>query len=407
MLKQRTFGIPVVFMVFALALGACDGGGASGSPAASGGGETGGASPAESGGAGGGFFAENCGSENAGDRIKIGGVTDVGQLEDKSFNQAGWCGTLAGATAVGGSARVIVTEEPSDYQPNMQTLIDEGFEIIVTFGFALGNDSAIAAKANPDVHFIGIDQFICLDAEGAPDPTNACEGDPAELIPNYEGLNFNEAQPGFLAGVVAANITETDVIGTVGGIDTIPPVVDYIGGYYNGARSVNPDIEVLVQYVSDDITVAFNDPGTGRSIADQMIGSDADVLFQVAGLSGQGVLEAACDEGLYGIGVDVDQALYVPNLADCIVTSAEKKIVDAVTASIKNYDAGSPNSGNVFLDAASDPLGIGLAPYHDFEDLITPEIQQQVDDARAALAAGDLDPCAGEGVCFFGDPDEE
>ncbi|MDQ3880516.1 MAG: BMP family ABC transporter substrate-binding protein [Chloroflexota bacterium] len=394
----------MTLVVLALALAACGGGGASGSPA--GAPETGGGSPAESGGAGGGFFEENCGAEDAGDRIRIGGVTDVGQLEDKSFNQAGWCGTLAGANAVGGSARVIVTEDPADYQTNMQTLVDENFEIIVTYGFALGNDTAIMAKKTPDVHFIGIDQFICVDQDGDPDPTNECAGDAAELLPNYEGLNFNEAQPGYLAGVVAGNITETNVIGTLGGIDTIPPVVDYIGGYVNGAHAVDEDIEVLVQYVSDDITVAFNDPGTGRSIADQMIGQDADVLFQVAGLSGQGMLEAACDEGIYAIGVDVDQALYLPNLADCIVTSAEKKIVDAVSNAIKNYDAGSPAAGNVFLDAGSNPVGIGLAPYHDFEDLITPEIQQAVDDARTALAAGDLDPCAGEGFCFFGDPDE-
>jgi hypothetical protein len=135
-----------------------------------------------------------CGEEDSGDALLIGGVTDVGQLEDKSFNEGGWCGTIAGATAVGGSADVIVTEDPADYQNNMQTFIDQGYDVIVTYGFALGNDTAIAAKANPEIQFIGLDQAICVDENGDPDPTFACAGDAAALLPNYQGLIFAEAQ---------------------------------------------------------------------------------------------------------------------------------------------------------------------------------------------------------------------
>ncbi|MGI8999757.1 MAG: BMP family ABC transporter substrate-binding protein, partial [Candidatus Limnocylindria bacterium] len=229
-----------------------------------------------------------CGEKDSGDAFLIGGVTDVGQLEDKSFNEGGWCGTIAGATAVGGSAEVLVTEDPADYQPNMQTFIAQGYDMIVTYGFALGNDTAIAAKANPEVQFIGLDQAVCVDDAGDPDPTFACAGDAAALLPNYQGLIFAEQQAGYLAGIVAATISETGVIGAIGGIESIPPVVAYIAGYENGAKLVNPDIEVLVSYVSEDITVAFNDPTTGASLAEQMIGQDADVIFQVAGLSGQG-----------------------------------------------------------------------------------------------------------------------
>ena len=385
----RRIPILATFVVIALALASCGG-------APAGGDET----PAETE-AEGGLAA--CGS-GEGEGLRIGGVTDVGQLEDKSFNEAGWCGTLAGAEAVGGSARVIVTEDPADYDANIQTLIDEDYDVIVTYGFALGNATTIAAKENPDVSFIGLDQFICVTPEGDPDPESACEGDPGELLPNYQGLTFAEAEAGYLAGIIAGSITETNVIGTVGGIDTVPPVVQYIGGYHNGALSVNEDVEVLIDYVSDDITTAFNDPTSGRSIAEQMIGQDADVLFQVAGLSGQGVLEAACEEEVYGIGVDVDQALSLPTEAECIVTSAEKKIVDAISAAIVRVDDGTAEGGNIFLSAASDPPGIGLAPYHEFEDLITDDIQQAVDDAFDAMAAGELDPCAGEGACFF-DPD--
>jgi basic membrane protein A and related proteins len=364
---------------------------------------SGGASPSAS--AATGFAA--CGQENAGTAVKVGGVTDVGTLEDKSFNEAGWCGTLKGTTAAGGTAKVIVTAKTSDYATNIQTLVDQGFTIIVTYGFALGNATTIAAKQFPKVSFIGIDQFICITPTGDLDKATPqkCAGDPAKLLPNYQGLNFAEAQAGYLAGVVAGSITKTNVIGTVGGIKTVPPVPQYMGGYQNGALSVNPNVKVLSAFVSTDITKAFNDPATGKSIAQQMFQQKADVLFQVAGSSGQGVLQVACDNNLYGIGVDVDQALSAPNLAKCIVTSAEKKLVDSTASAIGRVVDKTAKGGNVFLNAASDPPGVGLAPYHDNASLITPDIQAKIDKAFADLKGGSLDPCKGPGVCFF-DPDK-
>ena len=344
---------------------------------------------------------EGCGDPNGTGDVKIGGVTDVGTLEDKSFNEAGWCGTIMGADELGGQARVIVTQDPADYAANMQTFIDNGFGIIVTFGFALGNATAVAAKANPDTQFVGLDQFICVTPDGVPDTANKCEGDPAALLPNYQGVVFSEQQAGYLAGVLAAQVSESGVIGTVGGIDTIPPVVNYIAGYVNGAKSINPDIEVLVQYASTDITTAFNDPARGKAIAESMIGEGADIIFQVAGLTGQGAVEAICDADGYGIGVDVDQYLSLPEaLRPCILTSAEKKIREAIKAAIIRANDGSSTGGNVFNDAASDPVGIGLAPYHDLESVVTPEMQAAVDDALAAMLGG-LDPCEGEGHCSF------
>jgi basic membrane protein A len=392
-----------VLAVLMLILTACNGGGDE-SPAASVGAES--SAPTESEPAESAAASEAptglaaCGEQESGDALLIGGVTDVGQLEDKSFNEGGWCGTIAGATAVGGSAEVIVTEDPADYQQNMQTFIDQGYDIIVTYGFALGNDTAIAAKANPDVSFIGLDQPVCVDENGDPDPTFACAGDAAELLPNYQGLIFAEAQAGYLAGIVAGTITETNVIGAIGGIESIPAVPFYIGGYHNGALSVNPDVEVLISYVSEDITTAFNDPTTGASLAEQMIAQDADVIFQVAGLSGQGALEAACDNDIYGIGVDVDQALALPELT-CIVTSAEKKLVDAVSEAIQRVADGTAVGGTVLLDAASDPPKVSASEFHNHPDLLTDELQGLLDEATAALAAGELDPCEGDGECPF------
>ncbi|HEX9838266.1 MAG TPA: BMP family ABC transporter substrate-binding protein [Anaerolineales bacterium] len=323
--------------------------------------------------------------------LKIGVVTDVGQLEDKSFNQAAYEGGQAAADSLGATFDVIVTQNISDYKQNIQTFVDQGFNVIITVGFLIGTDTTIAAKENPDVTFIGVDQGICVDAEGAPDPTFGCAGDAATLLPNYQGIVFAEEQAGYLAGIVAASISESGTIGAVGGTN-VPAVVAYNAGYVAGAQSVNPDIKTLYQETNPDPAKGFNDPATGKAIAQQFIGQGADVLFQIAGLTGQGVLEAACDAGIYGIGVDVDQVETLPNLSGCIVTSAEKKLKDTVQAVTESVAAGTFQGGTVSYNAASTPPAIGLAPYHDNESLITPEIQAKLDEAMAAMASGELKP---------------
>jgi basic membrane protein A len=325
--------------------------------------------------------------------LKVGVVTDVGQLEDKSFNEFSNAGAEAAATSTGGEHDVIVTQNISDYGANIQTFVDQDFDVIVTIGFLIGTDTAIAAKANPDVKFVGVDQGICVDAEGAPDPTFTCAGDAATLLPNYQGIVFAEAQPGYLAGLVAATISESGTIAAVGGTN-VPAVVNYWRGYENGAKSVNPDIEVLYQETDPDPAKGFNDPTKGRAIAEQFIGQGADVIFQIAGLTGQGALEAACEEDIHGIGVDVDQAVSLPDLAPCIVTSAEKKLTDTVQAVVESVSTDTFQPGTVPYNAASDPAAIGLSDFHDNAALLTPELQALIDQATAGFVDGSLDPCA-------------
>jgi basic membrane protein A len=336
-----------------------------------------------------------CGASSA-DIKKVGLVTDVGTLEDKSFNEASWVGAQAGAKDIGGTANNIVTKAPADYAANIKTFVDQGYGTIVTVGFAMGDATTAAAKQYPSVKFIGVDQGVCIDETGKSDPTFACKGDPKTLLPNYQGLIFKEDQVGYLAGVLAGSVSKTGVIGTVGGINTIPAVVRYINGYRNGAASVGIKPEnVKVAYVSTDITKAFNDPGTGKSIGQQMIGQKADVIFQVAGLSGAGAIEAACAApGVIGIGVDVDQSKSLPQSAKCILTSAEKKLVDAVDAAIKKIGAKTDVGGTAVWDASTDPVGVGLSPFgSDYKDLVTPEIQAKIDAALAGMKDGSVDPC--------------
>jgi basic membrane protein A len=384
-MRTRSLGL-TLFSGLAILVAAC-GGGATPSPSAS----TAASAPAGSPSA----SAETSPSASAALKpIKVGVVTDVGQLEDKSFNQSSNEGAIAAATQAGGTHDVIVTQNISDYKANIQTFVDAGVDVIVTVGFLLGTDTAAAAKANPTIHFIGVDQGICVDETGVSDPTFACKGDAATLLPNYQGIVFAEAQPGYLAGIVAASISKSATIGAVGGTN-VPAVVNYWRGYENGAKSVNPAIKVLYQETDPDPAKGFNDQSKGKTIANQFMDQGADVLFQIAGLTGQGVLEAVCAKGgVWGIGVDVDQAVSLPNLSKCIVTSAEKKLVATVTAVVLSVASDTFKPGTVAYNAASDPQAIGLSDYHDNAALITPDIQAKVDAALAGLKDGTVDPCA-------------
>lgn len=354
----------VLLTGLAIAAAACNGGGATGSGGTASG-----------------------GTASGGKALKIGLVTDVGTLDDKSFNEASWNGAQQGAQAVGGTAANIVTKQVADYATNIQSFIDQKYDVIVTVGFAIGNATLAAAQANPSVKFVGVDQFICVPKDAA---DKTCAG---TIPPNYQGVIFKEQQAGYLVGIIAGTLTKTNVIGAVGGINTVPPVVAYIKGYENGAKSVNANVTVLEQYVDTDITKAFNEPDKGKAIAQQMIGKKADFIFQVAGLSGSGALEAACAApNTYGIGVDVDQQPAFPNLK-CIITSAEKHLAIAIKAAIQRIAAGTDKGGNIVNDASSDPVGIGYSDFHDLSSMLTPDLKSKLDAALAGMKAGTVDPC--------------
>lgn len=294
---------------------------------------------------------------------KIGVVTDIGQLEDKSFNEYSWKGVQDGAKAIGAPApKVIVTKDIADYKTNIQQFVDQKFDVIVTIGFLIGSDTLKAAQANPNIQFFGVDQFV---APPAP--------------PNYQGLLFAEAQAGYLAGIVAGTITKTGKIGTVGGRSDVPPVVSYIKGYQNGAKSVKPDVKVFVNYTED-----FNAPDKGEASAKTMIGQGADVIFQVAGLTGAGALRAACNAKIWGIGVDVDQYQSLPDAQKCIVTSAEKHLQIAAREAIKRFKDKGKQGGNFFNDAKNG--GIGYSPIRNLSPVpagLEDKLKKAIDDMKS------------------------
>ena len=329
--------------------------------------------------------------------LKIGLVTDVGTLDDKNFNQYSWEGAQDGASKVGGTAKSATSAVSADIAKNIQSFVDQKYDIIVTVGFAAGTDTTKAAKANPTIKFIGVDQGPCVTETADPDPTFACKGDAKKLLPNYQGIGWKEQQPGYLAGIVAASLSKTGTIGAVGGTASVPAVPNYIAGYVNGAKSVKADIKTVIQYVSAaPDKAAFADAPGGKAFAQQMLAANKsiDVIFQVAGLTGNGVLQAACEANIVAIGVDVDQFVSTPETAKCTAVSAEKKLKKNVSDAIVRIKDKKDTGGGLKLDLTTDD--VGLSSFHDFESKITADTKSKIEKAIADMKAGTLQACAAD-----------
>lgn len=302
-------------------------------------------------------------------------MTDVGRVNDRSFNQSAWEGVVQAGQQLGlkegEDYKYIETQDSKDYADNIQQFVDAGFNVIVTVGFALGEATIAAAKENPDIYFIGVDQFQ------------------VEGLSNLTGLVFHEDQSGFLAGALAAQLSKTGIIAAVLGTDLVPPVVAFKEGYEAGARYINPDIRIISTYHPGEIAQAFTDPEWGAATAKQALDQGADVIFGAGGITGNGALqEVASAPGagtdVFCIGVDTDQWEMLPAARPRLVSSAMKMITPSVVDLILTYaNEGKMTAGNYFGAAA-------LAPFHDFEDKISQEVKDKLAEIAAALEDGSL-----------------
>ncbi len=310
--------------------------------------------------------ATDCEAREPVEEVSIGLVTDVGKVDDKSFNQSAWEGAQAAAEEVGGSADFIETAAASDYATNIGQFVDGGANVIITVGFALTEATAEAATANPDIAFIGVDQFQ------------------AETVCNLTGLLFPEDQAGFLAGALAGWLTETNTIAAVLGTDQVPPVVAYKEGYENGAEYANPDVDVISTYHPGGLDVAFTDPEFGATTARQALDNGADIVFGAGGQTGNGALiEVAKDEGKLCIGVDTDQWETVPEAHPCLITSAMKLIDQGVVDLVNQVVDGSIVGGNFFG-------AVGLADFHDLADRVPDDVKAQIEELTEQVLSGEV-----------------
>lgn len=302
--------------------------------------------------------------------LKIGLVTDVGKIDDRSFNQSAYEGVQQAAKELGVTADYIETLSTTDYANNIKQFTDKGYNVIVTVGFALGDATTKAAQDNPDVHFIGIDQFQ------------------ATTVNNLTGLVFDESQSGFLAGVLAARLSKSGVIAGVYGTDQVPPVVRFKEGYEAGAKYANAKITVISTYYPGDLSKAFVDPEWGATTAGQALDQKADVVFGAGGKTGNGALQEVAkrttkDKPLYCIGVDTDQWDTLPEAQPCLVSSAQKLIIPGVVDLIKQINAGTIKGGNFTGQ-------VGLAPFHDFDKVVPAAVATELKDLAGKLASGAL-----------------
>ena len=295
----------------------------------------------------------------------------------------------------------------------------------MTVGYAADDWTLGDATQHPEVHFIGIDQGLCLTAAGDRDTTGTCAGDAAALVPNLQALTWSQQQAGYLAGIVAASISKSGHIAAIGRADS-PWITNYMIGYRNGATSVDPAIRVDLPLISTspDAWEDQYDPAAGKAFTEKLLAAspDIDVVFQAAGgaydaggyhantagTTGAGILEATCArEGVYAIGEEVDQHLSLasdPAATKCLVTSAVNSYATSVSDAITRVSDGTATGGTIKQDLTNG--GVALAPFYDFASLITPNIQARIDSAIAGLADGSIKACVEEagGDCVYPPP---
>ena len=310
--------------------------------------------------------------------ICVGLVTEVGKVDDKSFNQSAWEGIQNAKR--GGYAdwvQYIETVHAQDYDQNIAIFANAGYSVIVTVGSDLGDSTRAAAAEYPNTRFIGIDQYQ----------------DPAKPTPaNLVGLNFPEDQAGFLVGALAALMSQSHKIGAVCGSDAFPADWRYCEGYKAGAAYADQQkgtrTEVSVVYHDDvDITRAFVDPSWGAATADAMIAKGVDVIFGAGGETGNGAIIEAAQRGADVIGSDTDQYLTLPVASPKMLTCAIKLIAPSVQDLIEATKNGQFPSGNYVGQA-------GFSPYHDQDSNIPPDAK----DLMAMINRGLLDGSLQTGV---------
>lgn len=289
------------------------------------------------------------------EKVKIGMVTDVGGVNDKSFNQTSWEGLQALDPEVF-EVNYLESKTDADYQTNINTFIDEGYDLIICVGYMLADATREAAEANPDQLFAIID-------------------DATIDLPNVACLMFAQEQASYLVGLVAGSVTESKTVGYVQGM--VSDSMNLFGiGYITGVLEACPDATVL-QYNAN----AFGDIAGGSTAAKDMITKGADVIYHAAGGTGIGVISACDEEGIWAIGVDTDQAPLAP---DHVLTSAMKRVDVAAQDISKAVAEGNFTAGIHMYDLSNG--GVDLAPTRDH---IPAEVIEVVEAAKTAIINGE------------------
>ncbi len=291
--------------------------------------------------------------------FKVGLVTDVGGLNDGSFNMLAGQGLKQAKKELKIKSGVIESKQLTDYEKNLSQLASSKYDLIISVGFMMGDATKKVAQRYPGTKFAIIDFNY------------------PQAVPNIAAITFAEEQAGYLAGALAALESKTGKIGFVGGMD-VPVIHRFKIGYEEGAKAANKKVKILSGY-----TGKFDDPSKGREVATAQYQQGADIVFHASGQCGLGVIDAAKAANKLAIGVDADQHSIAPKY---VLSSAMKRVDLAVYKVIADTAAGKFAPGNRKLTLKED--AVGLAPFYDHA--VAPATQKKLDEFRSKLAAGKI-----------------
>ncbi|MEI5585202.1 MULTISPECIES: BMP family lipoprotein [unclassified Agromyces] len=303
-------------------------------------------------------------------------VTNSGGLEDRSFNQSSWEGLQQAEEEHGVEAEALVSTSETDLAPNVQQAVDSGCGLVVTVGYELADATLDQAGRNPDIAFAIVDESVEAD--------------------NVKPVVFDTAQASFLAGYLAAGVTKTGVVATFGGGNQ-PPVTLFMDGFVDGVARYNEvhgtDVRALgwnKDAQDGSFTGDFEDINKGKVLTEGFIDQGADVILPVAGQVGEGAAAAAVErEGVSVIWVDSDGYETLPaEFRPVLLTSVLKNTQQAMVEIVGDVQAG--EFGNEPYVGTLENGGVDLAPFHDLESLVPPELQGELEGIRQAIIAGEL-----------------
>jgi basic membrane protein A len=315
---------------------------------------------------GGGTSSSSTPTTTGGKKIKVGLVTDIGGLNDRSFNHLNYVGLLRAQKDLGVQGRVLESKQNADYVPNLSSLAQQHFDLVIGVGFLMADAVDAVATKFPTVNFAIVD-FSQAALKHKPK--------------NVEGILFKEQESGYLAGYLAGLVVKhqggKQVVSTVGG-QKIPPVDRYIAGFQAGAKAADPGVKTLNAYSQD-----FVDQAKCKEIALNQIAAGSQAVMQVAGGCGLGALDAAKEKNVWGIGADADQSFLGP----FILTSALKKDDVAVFKVIKTVQDGTFKGGqDTVFDVKSGAAGLGKISSKVPQDIVAKVMQKQKDLAAGKVA---------------------
>ncbi|MBV2358745.1 BMP family ABC transporter substrate-binding protein [Thalassococcus sp. CAU 1522] len=295
-------------------------------------------------------------------------IYDLGGKFDKSFNEAAFNGAERFAKESGGSYRDIEIQSEAQREQALRRFAEAGMNPIVTTGFAIANIVGEVAKDYPDTKFVNVDGWL------------------PEVPENVLLINFQEHQGSYLVGMLAAMASKSGTVGFIGGMDI--PLIRHFGcGYAQGAKAVNPDINIIANMTGTTPT-AWNDPVKGSELAKAQISQGADVIYAAAGGTGVGVLQTAADENILSIGVDSNQNhLHPGKVLTSMLKRVDVAVFEAMTAG-ENLETGK------FMTLGLAEEGVGYAVDENNEALLTAEMREKVEAARAAIIDGSLEVAA-------------